>query len=247
MVLASPADASELDPASLEYPLVLKPSRSVNERDGQRVALGVRHVASADALRESISALGEAAFPLLVQQRVVGPGIGIFLLIWDGELLATFAHRRLREKPPSGGVSVYSESVAADAELVAICSARCSSRMHWRGVAMVEFKRDARTGTAYLMEVNGRFLGIAAARDRFRRRFSRVARGGGSGRATRRDHRLSRGLAQSLVVGDVDHLLARWRKDAVSLALPAGAPSRLRATLDFLRFWLRTTATKSFD
>jgi hypothetical protein len=37
--------------------------------------------------------------------------------------------------------------------------------------------------------------------------------------------------------GDVDHLLLRWRKDAAALALPPGAPSRWRATLDFLTFW----------
>jgi hypothetical protein len=46
--------------------------------------------------------------------------------------------------------------------------------------------------------------------------------------------------------GDVDHLLARWRKDAASLALPAGAPSRLRATLDFLTFWHRNARNDVF-
>ena len=79
------------------------------------------HVAGAGELRAALAALaahGDAAFPLLVQQRIVGPGIGVFLLVWDGALLATFEHRRLREKPPSGGVRVYSESVEADADLV---------------------------------------------------------------------------------------------------------------------------------
>src|SRR4051812_37619019 len=117
IVMSSADEARALDPATLDYPLVLKPSRSVGEHDGQRVSLGVRHVSSAGALRTELEALGDAAYPLLLQQRIIGPGIGIFLLIWNGKLLATFAHRRLREKPPSGGVSVYSESVVADAEL----------------------------------------------------------------------------------------------------------------------------------
>jgi len=230
------ADLDSLDPALLAYPLVLKPSRSVGEHDGARVALGVRHVANADALRSELASLPEAAFPLLLQQRIVGPGIGIFLLLWDGQAIATFAHRRLREKPPSGGVSVYSESVTADAELVEK-SRTLLEQMHWHGVAMVEFKRDAITGIAYLMEVNGRFWGslqlaIDAGID-FPALLVRAA--AGESQSAPPGYRV--GARSRWWWGDVDHLLARWRKDAASLALPAGAPSRLRATLDFLTFW----------
>src|SRR5256885_4496763 len=48
VVLSTPTDARALDPTVLAYPLVLKPSRSVGEHEGQRVSLGVRHVANAD-------------------------------------------------------------------------------------------------------------------------------------------------------------------------------------------------------
>ncbi len=230
------AELVALDLDSLAYPLVLKPSRSVGEHDGQRVALGVRHVASAEALRAEIASLADAAFPLLLQQRIVGPGIGIFLLIWEGEVLATFAHRRLREKPPSGGVSVYSESVAADPELVEKSRALLA-QMHWRGVAMVEFKRDASTGVPYLMEINGRFWGslqlaIDAGVD-----FPALLVDAASGEPHAASPGYRVGARSRWWWGDVDHLLARWRRDAASLALPAGAPSRLRATLDFLTFW----------
>jgi predicted ATP-grasp superfamily ATP-dependent carboligase len=236
VVLGSEADVRALDPTLLDYPLVLKPSRSVGEHDGQRVSLGVTHVANASALRPAIAKLGEAAFPLLVQQRIVGPGIGIFLLVWDGELLATFAHKRLREKPPSGGVSVYSESVAADAELVER-SRLLLEKLGWRGVAMVEFKRDASTGIPFLMEVNGRFWGslqlaIDAGVD-----FPAllVAAAWGEALAAPSSYRV--GTRSRWWWGDVDHLLARWRKDSAVLALPADAPSRWRATLAFLTFW----------
>jgi predicted ATP-grasp superfamily ATP-dependent carboligase len=236
VVVRTSDEALALDPATLDYPLVLKPSRSVGEHDGQRVSLGVRHVASAGALRAEIAALGDAAYPLLLQQRIVGPGIGIFLLIWKEKLLATFAHKRLREKPPSGGVSVYSESVLADAELVEK-SRLLLERMGWRGVAMVEFKREASTGIAYLMEVNGRFWGslqlaIDAGVD-----FPRLLVAAATDEAlpATTDYRV--GSRSRWWWGDVDHLLARWRTDAASLALPAGAPSKWRATLDFLTFW----------
>jgi predicted ATP-grasp superfamily ATP-dependent carboligase len=236
VVLGNEADVRALDPALLDYPLVLKPSRSVGEHDGQRVSLGVRHVPNGGTLRTEIAALGSAALPLLLQQRIIGPGIGIFLLIWDGKLLATFAHRRLREKPPSGGVSVYSESVTPDPELVEQ-SRMLLERMKWRGVAMVEFKREASTGTAYLMEVNGRFWGslqlaIDAGVD-FPVRLVAAA----SGEALPATTGYRAGVRSRWWWGDVDHLLARWRGNAVTLALPPDAPSRWRATLDFLTFW----------
>jgi predicted ATP-grasp superfamily ATP-dependent carboligase len=236
LVLSSQAEAGALDAALLEYPLVIKPSRSVGEHEGQRVSLGVRHVAGADALRANLSELGEAAYPLLLQQRIVGPGTGIFLLIWNGKVLATFAHARLREKPPSGGVSVYSESVPADAELVERSRALLE-QMHWCGVAMVEFKRDASTGTPYLMEVNGRFWGslqlaIDAGVD-----FPALLVAAASGETVAATTEYRVGSRMRWWWGDVDHLLLRWRRDAAALALPPGAPSRWRATLDFLTFW----------
>ena len=236
VALSSQAEAGALNADLLDYPLVIKPARSVGEHEGQRVSQSVRHVSNAGELRAALSELGEAAYPLLLQQRIVGPGIGIFLLIWNGQLLATFAHRRLREKPPSGGISVYSESVTADAELVER-SRMLLERMRWCGVAMVEFKRDASTGTPYLMEVNGRFWGslqlaIDAGVD-----FPALLVAAASGEAVAAPAEYRVGSRMRWWWGDVDHLLLRWRKDASSLALPPGAPSRWRATLDFLTFW----------
>jgi predicted ATP-grasp superfamily ATP-dependent carboligase len=75
-----------------------------------------------------------------------------------GRLRAAFAHRRLREKPPTGGVSVLSESVALDPQLLGQAE-RILEALKWHGVAMVEFKRDARDGVARLLEINGRFWG----------------------------------------------------------------------------------------
>ena len=118
----------------------------------------VRHAASVSDIARAAVELDLAAYPLLVQQRVVGPGVGIFLLVWHGQTLATFAHRRIREKPPAGGVSVYREGIAADPELVRRSRALLDA-FGWCGVAMVEYKIDARTSTPYLMEVNGRFWG----------------------------------------------------------------------------------------
>ena len=150
--------ASSMDLSTLHYPIVLKPARSVNERGGVRAAFSVTYAADASELERKLRALPPAAFPLLLQQRVVGPGAGIFLLLWDGKVKAEFAHQRLTEKPASGGASVYRESVPIDEEL-RDRSRALLDQFGWRGVAMVEYKRNSATGQPYLMEVNGRFWG----------------------------------------------------------------------------------------
>ncbi len=48
---------------------------------------------------------------------------------------------------------------------------RCCGALDWTGVAMVEFKLDARDGVAKLMEINGRFWGSLQLADRRGRRF----------------------------------------------------------------------------
>lgn len=157
-VLSSATELDEVLAAGLEYPLVLKPSRSVGGAAGARVRLGVSHVDGPDELRKQVTTLPAAAFPLLLQRRIQGPGLGIFLLLRNGEVVARFAHRRLREKPPSGGVSVYSESVALDPNLLSR-SVALLREFDWSGPAMVEYKHDTATGVPYLMEINGRFWG----------------------------------------------------------------------------------------
>lgn len=221
---------------ALAYPIVLKPARSVGGAGGSRGKFGVSHARDVDELEQRIAAYPDAAYPLLLQQRVVGPGVGIFLLVWDGVTMATFAHRRLREKPPSGGVSVYRESIAADPDLVARSRALLD-QFHWQGVAMIEYKVDAATGTPYLMEINGRFWGslqlaVDAGVD-FPRLLLELMSGGAPAPVTA----YRAGVRSRWWWGDVDHLLARLLRSDARLALPPGSPSRIVAVLQFLRLW----------
>lgn len=215
------------------YPLVLKPARSVGEANGRRAKLAVRHVADAAELRAAVRDLGAGAYPLLVQRRIVGPGVGIFLLVWHGEMLAQFSHRRIREKPPSGGVSVYRESIVADPDLVRRSRALLD-RFGWCGVAMIEYKVEARTGTPYLMEVNGRFWGslqlaVDAGVD-----FPALLLDAAAGGSVSPVLTYTAGVRSRWWWGDVDHLLARLRRPSAALALPPDAPGRWRALRDFL-------------
>lgn len=231
-VVQTPADVAGLLASPPPLPAVLKPARSVGEHAGRRAKLEVRHVADARELEQALTGLGAEAFPLLVQQRVVGPGIGVFLLRWNGETLAAFSHRRIREKPPSGGVSVYRESIPADPALVARSRALLD-RFAWCGVAMIEYKVDAASGTPYLMEVNGRFWGslqlaVDAGVD-----FPALLLAAAWGEPVAPVTSYRTGVRSRWWWGDVDHLLARVRRSRVALALPPDAPGRLGAVRDF--------------
>jgi predicted ATP-grasp superfamily ATP-dependent carboligase len=222
-------------------PAVVKPARSVAGEVGGRKKFVVHHVATVRELHETVRALPRAAFPLLIQQRIVGPGVGVFLLHWEGRLIAYFAHCRLREKPPSGGVSVYAESIVVSDDLLERSRALLNAS-GWSGVAMVEYKLEQTSSTPYLMEVNGRFWGslqlaIDAGVD-----FPRLLMDCALGRPSANLPPYRVGTRARWWWGDVDHLLARLRHRNHALSLPPGAPSRAAAGRAFFNACLRRDA-----
>lgn len=223
--------------AELEFPLVIKPARSVTHKNGLQIKLGVIHCRDRDALRTALDRLPSVAYPLLLQRRIVGPGIGVFLLLWNGRVVARFAHRRLREKPPSGGVSVYRESIAADPDLVER-SRRLLERFCWSGVAMIEYKVEEKTGTPFIMEINGRFWGslqlaIDAGVD-----FPRLLVACASGETVSGPEKYKVGIRSKWEWGEIDYILARLRRTDEQLSLPPGSLSRLKGVLGPLIPWL---------
>jgi hypothetical protein len=96
------------------------------------------------------------SFPL-IQQYVEGIGCGFFALYQNGECKCVFMHRRVREIPPSGGASCCAMSIY-EPDLMTAGKALLDA-LKWRGVAMVEFKRERKTGQLYLMEINPKFWG----------------------------------------------------------------------------------------
>jgi predicted ATP-grasp superfamily ATP-dependent carboligase len=143
---------------NLPFPLVLKPSRSRYLFEGQIHSTQVRIAQTPDDLALLASRSDWLAhIPGLIQEYIPGYGAGVFALGDGNKAVAWFSHRRIREKPPSGGVSVLCESVAID-PVIQGHAAKLLEAAGWFGPAMVEF-RVAQDGTAYLMEVNGRFWG----------------------------------------------------------------------------------------
>ena len=223
------------------FPIVLKPHRSAVVDGGAVRTLGVSLAASAEEMRSKLASLPEIAFPVLVQERIHGPGVGGFFLARDGDVIASFAHRRLREKPPTGGVSVVRESVPLATEVLEQSTVLLRA-LGWSGVAMVEFKQDAETGTYYLMEINGRFWGslqlaIDAGVD-FPRELLDVFLNGRSSAgeaASRSSYEL--GVRSRWLWGDVDHLLWILRAPHGYRRRTPSLPSRLGALGSFLLPW----------
>lgn len=231
--LESAEEARALDASGLRFPLVLKPSRSVVSENGVRSKSAVVHVRDEAALRRELAALPAGAYPLLVQERIVGPGVGIFVLLWEDEVVAAFSHRRIREKPPAGGVSVYRESHPMDPELLERSVALLRA-FDWQGVAMVEYKVDAATGTPYIMEINGRFWGslqlaLDAGVD-----FPALLLEADAGRKPAPVRSYRTGVRLRWTWGEVDHLVARARRSREELALPDDAPGLGGAVARFL-------------
>lgn len=87
-----------------------------------------------------------------------GGEVGVYTL-YDraSELARVTVQRRIRTNPPAGGASTYRETVA-NPEVLRIAD-RLLSALDWQGVAMVEFRIDARDGEPKLMEINPRLWG----------------------------------------------------------------------------------------
>ncbi|MFE8071659.1 ATP-grasp domain-containing protein [Marinobacteraceae bacterium S3BR75-40.1] len=139
------------------YPVVLKPALSKILLEDRIVSTSVVIVRNEKALKAALQQDQFKNYPFMVQEFITGEGQGVFTLFRSGRPLCFFAHRRLREKPPEGGVSVLSESRDIDTHMQQIATKLLESAQ-WDGVAMVEFKVSA-DGTPYLMEVNPRFWG----------------------------------------------------------------------------------------
>src|SRR5262249_7637895 len=124
------------------YPVVVKPGRSLLQVNGRWMKTSVHFVSTREELIELYHQTPYLrCSPSLSQRRVEGSAQGIFGLFDQGRPCALFAHRRIREKPPAGGMSVLRESIALPKPMTDY-AIRLLEHVKWHGVAMVEFKVD---------------------------------------------------------------------------------------------------------
>jgi predicted ATP-grasp superfamily ATP-dependent carboligase len=227
----------------LRYPVVVKPRFSRAFHDGRWVHGAVRYAHDPASLVASYRN-AHALFPCpIVQEKLEGEGRGVFLLIWKGELKAAFCHRRLREKPPWGGVSVYSESLPLDRNLAEQSFALLKA-LGWEGVAMVEFKVDGRDRQPKLMEVNGRFWGSLQLAIDAGMNFPHLLYRCAMGEEVPAQFDYQPGVKSRWLLGDLDHLLIKLTHAQSPNGVRYSWGSRLAAGASFLKFYERKTRSE---
>jgi predicted ATP-grasp superfamily ATP-dependent carboligase len=138
---------------TIPFPWVLKPGEKQQHEE-----LKTCTIATVEEIGRIFPPTGDFSPPMLLQEYCPGVGVGVELLMHQGECVAVFQHRRLKELPYTGGFAVTAVAERPDPNLVR--SSRALLRaMHWEGVAMVEYKINPENNEAALMEVNGRYWG----------------------------------------------------------------------------------------
>lgn len=244
VVLSRPGERP-LWPEGLRFPVVIKPHRSRILVNGRWRPTSVTYAESENELNAILAAKDPSEYPLLLQQRVIGPGVGVFMCYQRGKLVAQFSHRRLREKPPSGGVSVLSESAPVSPQAKRYAQALLDE-LRWEGVAMVEFKMDQASQTLKLMEINGRFWGslqlaIDAGVD-----FPFLLLQTMADKPMEPVGTYRIGVKSRWLMGDFDALLLRLFKRNEELHLPPGHAGKLLSILRFMKLWQKDTYNEIF-
>ena len=150
--------------AQLSFPVAIKwadPNLVADRLDAADIPLEkVEYADNAGQLSAILTRYDPIGAYPLVQSYCPGHGLGQMLHMHGGKATLKFQHQRLREWPPTGGVSTLCKSVPLDqhAEQMAL-SEKLLAAMGWNGPAMVEYRYDPATGTYWLMEINGRFWG----------------------------------------------------------------------------------------
>lgn len=142
----------------LSFPVVIKPSRSLLKINDKWFKAEVKIFDNYEELSRVCYQDVIYRFPFLLQEKVEGAGYGIFALYDQGRVICHFGHKRIREKPPLGGVSVLRESVALNDDMLLVAD-KILNTVQWHGPAMVEFKYNEQNKQYHLMEINGRFWG----------------------------------------------------------------------------------------
>jgi predicted ATP-grasp superfamily ATP-dependent carboligase len=223
-------------PENMPFPVVIKPCHSRIRTNKGWLSTSVKYAYNQTELMRIVREESTLAFPLVIQERIIGPGVGIFVCYNNGSPIAFFSHRRIREKPPSGGVSVLRESISVSPEAKEF-SERLLSSLGWHGVAMVEFKIDQLDNMPKLMEINGRFWGsLQLAID------AGVDFPGLLIDTLRQDEvkpvtRYRIGVKTRWLLGDLDSLLMILFKNREDLKLPPNHKGKIKYLLEFLKLW----------
>lgn len=144
------------------YPAVVKNRHSIVWKDDKSVSGSASFVFSKEELIAKYKKVQHETGEMpLVQEFITGEEFGIEMVCKGGEVIASFAHKRIRSLSPRGGAAVIKETARSNGfvELMQQYAQRLCTALAWTGPIMVEFKVDSTDGRVLLMEINGRFWG----------------------------------------------------------------------------------------
>lgn len=135
------------------FPLIAKPALRKRESKYK-----VKYFTDREKVFRDVSGNETAWNGTLLQEYVPGVGKGIGVLMHEGAPMAMFQHRRIKEFPYTGGVSVTAEAEKIDPVLADLAVALLRE-IKWQGIAMVEYRYNPIDNRFALMEINGRYWG----------------------------------------------------------------------------------------
>lgn len=139
------------------FPVVIKPQYSIAVGENLKQT-SVCIAKDSTELKKAMLVNLHENIPFMVQEYISGTGIGLEVILDENQnILAEFAHQRIRELHLNGGGSTYCKSIPVKPSL----RSDILSLLHqlkWVGPAMIEVKKTA-SGDYYLMEINARFWG----------------------------------------------------------------------------------------
>lgn len=94
---------------------------------------------------------------LILQGFAAGIDVGVYFLLWEGEVIAEFMNKSIHSVPHTGGFYSLRESwmhkAIRDDALLKL------RHIGWEGAAMMEYRWDPDTDEFYFIELNARFWG----------------------------------------------------------------------------------------
>lgn len=149
----------------LEFPIFIKPNLKKDWRDSHwRKFLRDRPhkgfvCVDLEELKAIWQAVGGISTDFIVQEFIPGDDSGIVsyhsYVGRNGEVHGAFAGKKIRTYPRLSGGSTYLELVHD--RKIFDAGEDVLKKLNMRGISKIDFKRDARTGKLYILEINARY------------------------------------------------------------------------------------------
>jgi D-aspartate ligase len=150
--LRTTADLAQLN--SLTPPLIVKPADKTLALN-RTVERAVRAATLAEARQAAIDMLA-CAPGIIVQEWVEGPDTEIYFTLFacdrDGKAVGMFVGRKLLCTPPAVGSTALCVAAPEVADELITPTLHFISRVGYRGLGSLEFKRDVRSGRFFIIE-----------------------------------------------------------------------------------------------